>query len=438
VWGFLLAKTGTILVGGCILVISASLAVLLAARLGFTNEEAVLAGGLAAIAMYLLQSAISRGRERARLAGDLADLRRAGARTLEELDAMAGRQQVLDDLETRLAALEERVERGLAAELGERLDSEIDAAKASLVSEMQVIESLVRQLAEKVIPSSPAAMRGGQEPGEAAGASPPGDERADGMLELVRRSVEENRVDVYLQPVVTLPQRKARYYEALTRLRTDSGDIILPADYLSVAEPAGIMPAIDNLLLFRSVQIVRRLAQRNREIGIFCNISAHTLVDPDFFPQFVEFLQNNEELTRAIIFEFPQSLVLGAGPLESEALAELAQFGFRFSMDHVVDLDMNFAELADQGFRFLKVDGDLLIDGGESAGAQIHSADLALLAERFGIKLIAQKVESEQMVLELLDFAVPLAQGYLFSEPRPVRGDLLGDIEELRPRRVAG
>jgi cyclic-di-GMP phosphodiesterase TipF (flagellum assembly factor) len=435
-----LARPGTILVGGCIIIIAASLGIVLGVRLGFSNEDAVLAASLAAIAMILLQITAVRARERVRLANELEDLRRANSQTLEDLDAMSGRLRALDDLETRLAALEERVNHGLADELEQRLDSEIEAAKASLVSEMQVIESLVRQLAEKVFPPPPTARERppASAPGKDPAADPFGDADSAEMLEVVRRSVEANRIDVYLQPVVTLPQRKARYYEALTRLRTDSGEVLMPAEYLQVAEPAGIMPAIDNLVLFRSVQIVRRLAQRNREIGIFCNISAHSLVDPDFFPQFVEFLEHNEELAKAIIFEFPQSLIMNAGPLETESLAELAQFGFRFSMDHVVSLDMNFAELADRGFRFLKVDCDLLLDGGESAGAQIHSADLALLAERFGLKLIAHKVESEQMVLELLDYAVPLAQGYLFSEPRPVRGDLLGDIEDLRPHRVAG
>eukprot|EP01035_Chromulina_nebulosa_P004597 gene4597-6279_t len=45
-------------------------------------------------------------------------------------------------------------------------------------------------------------------------------------------------------PIVTLPQRKIRYYEALTRLRTEEGETLYPADYLPIAEKAGLMPAI--------------------------------------------------------------------------------------------------------------------------------------------------------------------------------------------------
>jgi cyclic-di-GMP phosphodiesterase TipF (flagellum assembly factor) len=252
------------------------------------------------------------------------------------------------------------------------------------------------------------------------------------MIAKVRKSLEENRVDLYLQPVVSLPQRRTRYYEALTRLRDSGGDIIMPASYLQAAETAGIMPMIDNLLLFRCVKVMRRLVERNREIGVFCNISAPSLLDAEFFPQFLEFMKQNEELSDALIFEFSQSTVNGAGPLELESLAMLRDLGFSFSMDHVSSLDIDYQSLADRGFRFLKVDARTMIDGMGNAGAQIHSADLKALLSRFGLQLIAEKVETERDVVTLLDFDVGLAQGYLFSEPRLVREEII-DTPAARP-----
>ena len=57
------------------------------------------------------------------------------------------------------------------------------------------------------------------------------------MLEIIRRALEENRVDLYLQPVVSLPQRKLRFYEALSRLRSEDGAIIMPAQYIRSPRP---------------------------------------------------------------------------------------------------------------------------------------------------------------------------------------------------------
>ncbi len=55
-----------------------------------------------------------------------------------------------------------------------------------------------------------------------------------------------------------------------------------------------MMPAIDNLMLFRAIQVLRRLSSRNRRSGLFVNLSIQTLVDERFFPGFLDFLRANE------------------------------------------------------------------------------------------------------------------------------------------------
>src|SRR5262249_18008758 len=82
---------------------------------------------------------------------------------------------------------------------------------------------------------------------------------------MIREAVDANRIDLFLQPIVTLPQRKVRYYEAVARLRAGDGEQLMAADFLPYAEAGGVMPKIDNLMLFRCVQVVRRLLAKNRE-----------------------------------------------------------------------------------------------------------------------------------------------------------------------------
>ncbi len=118
----------------------------------------------------------------------------------------------------------------------------------------------------------------------------------EAIVELIGKAVDANRIDLYLQPIVTLPQRKVRYYEALSRLRTEEGDIITAGDFIEYAESVGLMPKIDNLLLFRCVQVTRRLQLKSRDVGLFCNVSASTLSDPSFFRQFLDFMDANRAL----------------------------------------------------------------------------------------------------------------------------------------------
>jgi cyclic-di-GMP phosphodiesterase TipF (flagellum assembly factor) len=249
------------------------------------------------------------------------------------------------------------------------------------------------------------------------------------MLAAIRSAIDANRIDLHLQPIVTLPQRKVRFYEAMSRLRTQSGDVVLAAEFISQAEAGGLMPKIDNLVVFRCVQVLRRLLLKNREVGVFCNLSVATLTDAIVFPQLLEFLEANRAIAPALVLEFTQSGLCGAGPIETESLAALRQCGFSFSMDNVTDLRLEPRELGSRGFRFVKLRANLILNRG-GITTDIHPGDLPGLLARFGIDLIAERIESEGVVVDLLDYDVKFGQGFLFSPPRPVRAEALQGVAD--------
>jgi cyclic-di-GMP phosphodiesterase TipF (flagellum assembly factor) len=311
-------------------------------------------------------------------------------------------------------------------EVKSAVEAKATAQGKKIVAELQVLESLMRDFAGKlattarqVAPNEDFAER----PVRTAAKSYLENLGEPELLETIRAALEENRVDLYLQPIVSLPQRKLRYYEALSRLRAEDGAVIMPAQYMKVAAPAGLMSVVDNLLLFRCVQIVRRLTAKHRDVGVFCNISGDTLADAEFFPQFLEYMHHNRDLAPHIVFEFSQEAVLKAGPQGDSNLMYLSNLGFALSMDHVETLALDFVKLKGLGFRHIKVRAEMLTRGMSTANALVGAEDFKKLLERHGLNLIAERVEDEKTVIQLLDYSVDFAQGYLFGEPRAVRED---------------
>jgi cyclic-di-GMP phosphodiesterase TipF (flagellum assembly factor) len=358
-----------------------------------------------------IQGVFIRRQDRSRTAREIAALRKMG---LEFEQSLIQTRTKMDDMQ-------------------QAIEARTTAQSKKIVSELQVLESLMREFADRisnkvravaadeVIAAQPAKIAG---PSYLAGMDEPA------LLETIRASLEENRVDLYLQPIVSLPQRKLRFYEALSRLRAEDGSVIMPAQYIKVAAPAGLMSVVDNLLLFRCVQIVRRLTQKHRDIGVFCNISGVTLADYEFFPQFLVYMLNNRDLAGQIVFEFEQSAVLKAGSKGEENLKFLSSLGFALSMDHVETLAMDFTKLKSLGFRHLKLKASILTDGMNSAQSAVAAEDFKKLLERYGLNLIVERVEEEKTVLQLLDYGVDFAQGFLFGEPRAVREDSLKAMDK--------
>jgi|GEM_PF-4990900 len=241
------------------------------------------------------------------------------------------------------------------------------------------------------------------------------------LLEMIRSSLEEDRAELYLQPIVTLPQRRTRFYEGLTRLRGPEGQMIMPADYTRVAEPAGMMSTVDNLLLLRCVHVVRQLRERGDMTAVFCNMSAHSIMDSSFFDQFISFMEQNKDLSSQLIIELSQATLARLGEPEQKNLMSLSMLGFRFSLDRVTSLKFDMPHLKAFGFGFIKVPAMLLLGRNDGhANADIHPSDLGELLGRYDIELIAEHIEDEGTVRHVQDFDVSCAQGYLFGHPRPV------------------
>jgi cyclic-di-GMP phosphodiesterase TipF (flagellum assembly factor) len=424
-------RISAVFIASCVVLIAVSIGAVL--YLGFNLDASTSAMvALAALTgMALFNSVSNRLRDRTDLGDQIADLSRGTADLARQVAEISRR---INTAEAKIASPTYRARAAndpLATEIGElgALVKQIAQTVASHAAALQKQGAL--SVRPAISAAKPEPTRPVESPLTIAGNDViPGAERfrglsRDSVADLISKAVDANRIDLYLQPIVTLPQRKVRYYEAVSRLRTEDGDIVPAGDFIDVAESVGLMPKIDNLAVFRCVQVTRRLLLKSRDVGLFCNVSAASLTDALMFRQFLDFMDANRALAPSLMFEFTQEAYRNFGPIEHESLAALAERGFRFSMDHVTDLHMEPNELASGSFRFLKVPARLLLNKTTANQSDIDPEDLADLMARSGIDLIAERIETETTVVDLLDYDVRFGQGFLFSPPRPVRAEAL-------------
>lgn len=319
---------------------------------------------------------------------------------------------------------------GALTELAQAIESGALTSTEALSGEVRMLETLIQQMSVSIDERM-------SRPPPASAFEARHQQQSNVLLQTIHEALAENRVDLYLQPVVSLPQRRTIFYESFTRLRAADDRVMMPAEYLSVAEGEGLVPAIDNLLLFRCAQIVRRLARQDRKVGVFCNVALTSLGDETFFPQFLDFLSENRDLNQALIFELGQAVFDARGAVEARNMAKLADLGFRFSIDKVQTLDLDFADLQRSDVKFMKVSADLLIeqlldaDGASALPSlrDISAADFAGLNRRYGIELIAEKCETERQIVDILELDIGMGQGHLFGEPRAIKEDVLAETD---------
>jgi cyclic-di-GMP phosphodiesterase TipF (flagellum assembly factor) len=431
-------RISSIFVGVCMVLIATSLGAVLHLVAKVSGQQAAIAS-LAALTIMILYNAVSlRIKDRAEASGQISDLSRGTTDLARQVGEFGRRLAALEaKLNASNTAQQDRIQ-GVMGEIGElgSLMKQLAHSVATHDDMLAAIPPAPAPMPVAVAPPAPAV----KTPSPAPEVLPPAVAvaedtvtpvaapamialpQADGQfIETIRRAISANRIDIYLQPVVTLPQRKVRFYEAISRLRDDQDLVIVADDFIGPAESAGLVQEIDHSVLLRSMQVLRRLMVRNKDVGVFCNVSRATLADTTAFAQFVDFLEANRALASSFILEFKHSTFRHLGPVESEHLAALAQRGYRFSIDHVSDLRIEPRELAELGVRFIKVPATLLLDPKQASLSDIHAADLSDLLGRFGIDLIADHIEGERAVVDLLDFDVRFGQGFLFAAPRPLR-----------------
>lgn len=237
------------------------------------------------------------------------------------------------------------------------------------------------------------------------------------VTELIHKAVQDDRLDAFLQPVVSLPQRRVRMYEIFARLPAGGGSYLSPSRYLDIARHESMLPALDNLILLRCLQMLRDKRFADPETAFILNVSGVTLNDSGFMNDLVAFLSQNRDMAARLVFELPQAELETVDATIAPLLDGLTKLGCRFSMDRVRRRHINVEKLRARHIRFIKMEADWLIKEADIRGGIGRILGLKKELAEAGIDIVVEKIETEATLRALLDFDIAYGQGYLFGKP---------------------
>jgi cyclic-di-GMP phosphodiesterase TipF (flagellum assembly factor) len=258
--------------------------------------------------------------------------------------------------------------------------------------------------------------------------SPPRAAKAAVLAELkstLATALASDRMELCLQPYVTLPQRKIAGYEATLSLRSESGEMQSAEELRAAARAAGMATEMDRLLIERAGQVLRVLRARDRIVAVTCAIEGSSLLDANFRSSVEMVARAEGKLAQNILLSVP---LADAARLKAEgeaALDSLRRTGVALGVHATAAAGIDAAGLEKIGVREARLPAAALVGGGTAEGADIHPADISELLERRGIRLLVTGVDGEATVRDLLDCSAALAQGALFGPSRPVRPEVL-------------
>ena len=341
-------------------------------------------------------------------------------------DAAEDHDAAVDDLVRRLAEGFDADPAALDAvrSLAPSAHREVEALPRAAAQPAAPVAPKLRHRALQDVDEAPAAAVAAAEPKSAArsAARSGGPISRIGDPELasaIERAISDGEVDLYLQPIARLGDRKARFYEVFPRLKSDSGEPIKPAEYQPAAQFAGRASDLEEAILTCSLDLLQKLSGRGKAKPFFFTLSRTALADIAMRERIMTLLTRHSGLVEYLVLELAEADLVRFGRLEQETLGLLGDAGLVFAMRNPESLDLDLDWLRDRRFAFVKAPASLPLSTNPA------NADLGARLGQAGLQLIVEDIADEIAFAHAQSIGAVLGQGALFSEPRPVRPELL-------------
>ncbi len=231
-------------------------------------------------------------------------------------------------------------------------------------------------------------------------------------LKQLKQAIAKGDIIPYFQPIIDLGDGSSVKYEALARMRTQSGEILGPAHFLDAAKEAKLSGEITAAILRRTLKIAEKC-----DMTFSVNISAGDIMNIYDRNTIFELLETHRGCSSRIVFEIVESEDIEDYDILGEFIGRIREFGCEIAIDDFGSGYSNFEKLLQLQVDILKIDGSLIkeLDTNEHAALVVQT--IVDFAKAAGFKTVAEYVHSKSVLDKVRSLEVDFAQGFYLGRP---------------------
>ena len=227
-----------------------------------------------------------------------------------------------------------------------------------------------------------------------------------------------DRVMIMLQPIWSVEKKCFSSAEVLTRLVREDGSLIMPGDFIPVAEDLGIIADLEDVIIKKTCEFLKQINLEAFGLDyIEVNLSVKNGENIEFAKNYLKTLAAYEIEPKFLNFEITETATL----IEKEHLIEnmnaMINEGCHFSLDDFGSGESNLNYIIDMPIRLVKFDKAIADAVRDKKRAKTIMRLAIQMAHELGLKTVAEGIEEEEMVNVMKDMGIDYIQGYYFSKP---------------------
>jgi len=249
----------------------------------------------------------------------------------------------------------------------------------------------------------------------------------------INHAFSEHQFELFYQPKIDIKTNALISAEALGRWNHPTRGMVSPIIFIAALEQYNLIDKYTYQAIEHATKNIERWVSAGHNLKIAINISTSTLMKPDFVDQ-VQARISDFSISRRLIFEITESLFLSDYDYVFDSLTRLRALGIELSIDDFGTGYSSLSRLKRFPVNELKIDQTFIKDMGDNIDDQIIVKSIIDLAHNLGLSVVAEGVETRDVLLKLNKLGCDVAQGYLFSRPVPEKEFevLLGKYKALK------